>query len=42
MIVTVIPMRVVQVAIDEVVDMIPMRHWFMTASGAMHMICGMA
>lgn len=34
MIVAVVAMRVVQAAIDEVIDMVAMRHGFMSAAGA--------
>lgn len=36
MIVAVVAMRVVQAAIDEVIDMVAMRHGFMPAAGAVN------
>ncbi|OJU27739.1 MAG: hypothetical protein BGN89_09950 [Alphaproteobacteria bacterium 64-6] len=38
MVVAVITVRMVQVAFDEVVNMITMRHGFVSAAGPMHMI----
>ena len=36
MVVAVVAVRVVQVAIDEVIDVVAMRHRFVAAAGAMH------
>ena len=37
MVVAVVPVRVVQVAVDEIVDVIAMRHRFVPATGAVFM-----
>lgn len=37
MVVAVVAVRMVQVAVDEIVDMIAMRHRFMAAPGSVHM-----
>jgi len=34
-----VPMRMVEMPVDEVVDMIPVRNGFVPAAGAMHMVC---
>ncbi|GAB3741084.1 hypothetical protein GCM10028794_26440 [Silanimonas algicola] len=41
MVVAMPPMRMVQVTVDKVVDMVAMRHGLMAAAGAMHMVGGM-
>ena len=41
MIITVIAVRMVQVAIDEVIDVIAVRHFFMPAAGAVDMVLRM-
>lgn len=38
MIITVVTMRVVQVAVDQIIDVIAVRHRLMAAAGAMHMV----
>ena len=35
------PMRMVQVTVDEVIDMVAMRHGLVAAAGTMHMVGGM-
>lgn len=42
MIVTVIPMRMVEATVDDVINMIPVRHGFVAASRSMHMSTVMA
>lgn len=37
MIIAMVAVRIVQPTVNDVVDMIPMRHRLMTASGAVHM-----
>lgn len=41
MIVAVVAVRVMQMAVDEVIDMVAMRHRLMPATGAMNVIAGM-
>ena len=38
MVIAVIPVRMVQVAIDEIVDVVPVRNWFVPAAGAVNVV----
>lgn len=40
MVVAMVAMGMVQPAIDQIIDMIAMRHRFMAAAGTMHMVAG--
>jgi hypothetical protein len=42
MVIAVVTVRVVQMAIDQIIDMVTMRHRLMAAAWAVHMIGGVA
>ena len=41
MVIAVTVVRIMEVTIDQIIDMVAMRHCFMSAAGPMHMLCGM-
>ena len=41
MVIAVTVMRIMEVTVDQIIDMVAMRHCFMSAAGPMHMLCGM-